>query len=63
MALAVQLIPNAIENIINVLQKRASKIRDTVTKVKANKYQCARLSERIDIVVSFIQRESSTTMS
>jgi hypothetical protein len=36
-ALAVQLIPNAIENIINVLQKRASKIRDTATKVKANK--------------------------
>ncbi len=51
MALAVQLIPNAIENVINVLQKRASKIRDTATKIKANKYQC------LDFIKKFAKRD------
>ncbi len=50
-----QLIRNAIEYLLASICKMAEKIRQTTSKVKANKYQCTRLSERVDTIIGFLQ--------
>jgi hypothetical protein len=58
-----QFAPNVIELILSGLNKMADKIRETVRKVKVNKYQCSRFSERVDMIVGFLQKEKLTNSS
>ena len=57
MTVLIQFAPNIIEGIFSVIKAIASKIHDAARKAKGNKYQCTRLSERIDVIVQYLQTD------
>lgn len=52
-----EIIPNVIDLLISGVCNTADKIRDTAKRVKVNRYQCTRLSDRVDTIVGFLQSD------
>lgn len=52
-----QLVPSIVHGILSTIKATGLKIRETAKKVKVNKYQCKRLSERIDVIIEYLQTD------
>ena len=54
---AAEVVPNVVEGLFSVIKATASKMRDTAKKVRVNRHQCTRLSERVDTIIEFLQND------